>query len=153
MRGTGPKCRKKDGTDDVSLQLKLFLSLCSFLCLSWLVQCRPEQTSLRPWYKCIPLIIKKICPASASLFLCFQLAEELIYQGRRDEVKELVALFSKPHFKVKSTSSYSFTQPSPLSVISNTTNKINSSTVWEILLFSLCWELAEKTDTALMSVW
>ncbi|KAI3375231.1 hypothetical protein L3Q82_021735, partial [Scortum barcoo] len=31
--------------------------------------------------------------------LASELAEELIYQGRRDEVKELVALFSKPHFK------------------------------------------------------
>ncbi|XP_071348445.1 MAGUK p55 subfamily member 7-like isoform X2 [Trachinotus anak] len=31
--------------------------------------------------------------------LASDLAEELIYQGWRDEVKELVALFSKPHFK------------------------------------------------------
>ncbi|XP_070830400.1 MAGUK p55 subfamily member 7-like [Chaetodon trifascialis] len=31
--------------------------------------------------------------------LASELAEELIYQGWRDEVKELVALFSKPHFK------------------------------------------------------
>ncbi|XP_073347044.1 MAGUK p55 subfamily member 7-like isoform X1 [Pagrus major] len=31
--------------------------------------------------------------------LASDLAEELIHQGWRDEVKELVALFSKPHFK------------------------------------------------------
>ncbi|KAG7227309.1 hypothetical protein INR49_000313, partial [Caranx melampygus] len=31
--------------------------------------------------------------------LASDLAEELIYQGWRDEVKELVVLFSKPHFK------------------------------------------------------
>ncbi|XP_053293067.1 MAGUK p55 subfamily member 7 [Pleuronectes platessa] len=31
--------------------------------------------------------------------LAADLVEELIYQGWRDEVKELVALFSKPHFK------------------------------------------------------
>ncbi|XP_044076884.1 MAGUK p55 subfamily member 7-like isoform X2 [Siniperca chuatsi] len=31
--------------------------------------------------------------------LASDLAEELIYEGWRDEVKELVALFSKPHFK------------------------------------------------------
>ncbi|XP_023277602.1 MAGUK p55 subfamily member 7-like [Seriola lalandi dorsalis] len=31
--------------------------------------------------------------------LASDLAEELMYQGWRDEVKELVALFSKPHFK------------------------------------------------------
>ncbi|XP_051266096.1 MAGUK p55 subfamily member 7-like isoform X2 [Dicentrarchus labrax] len=31
--------------------------------------------------------------------LALDLAEELIYQGWSDEVKELVALFSKPHFK------------------------------------------------------
>nr|XP_046265355.1 MAGUK p55 subfamily member 7-like [Scatophagus argus]XP_046265356.1 MAGUK p55 subfamily member 7-like [Scatophagus argus]XP_046265357.1 MAGUK p55 subfamily member 7-like [Scatophagus argus] len=31
--------------------------------------------------------------------LASDLVEELIYQGWRDEVKELVALFSKPHFK------------------------------------------------------
>ena len=37
-------------------------------------------------------------------FLGVQLAEELIYQGWRDEVQELVALFSKPNFKVKSIS-------------------------------------------------
>lgn len=43
---------------------------------------------------------KKTYPASP-LFLCFQLAEELIHQGWSDEVKELVALFSQPHFKVK----------------------------------------------------
>lgn len=37
-----------------------------------------------------------------SFFLWFQLAEELLYQGWREEVQELVALVSKPHFKVKS---------------------------------------------------
>lgn len=43
---------------------------------------------------------KKTYPAS-SLSLCFQLAEDLIHQGWSEEVKELVALFSQPHFKVK----------------------------------------------------
>lgn len=31
----------------------------------------------------------------------FQLEAELLYQGRSDEVKELLALISKPIFKVK----------------------------------------------------
>lgn len=35
------------------------------------------------------------------LFLCFQLAKELMDRGWKDEVKELVALISKPHFKVR----------------------------------------------------
>uniref|UniRef100_A0A668URI3 Membrane protein, palmitoylated 7b (MAGUK p55 subfamily member 7) n=1 Tax=Oreochromis aureus TaxID=47969 RepID=A0A668URI3_OREAU len=43
----------------------------------------------------VPLIIN-IRPRSSSLF---QLAEELIYQGWREEVKELLALISKPHFQ------------------------------------------------------
>uniref|UniRef100_A0A3P9BMF2 MAGUK p55 subfamily member 7 n=1 Tax=Maylandia zebra TaxID=106582 RepID=A0A3P9BMF2_9CICH len=43
----------------------------------------------------VPLIIN-IRPLPSSLF---QLAEELIYQGWREEVKELLALISKPHFQ------------------------------------------------------
>uniref|UniRef100_A0A8C2XCA0 Membrane palmitoylated protein 7 n=1 Tax=Cyclopterus lumpus TaxID=8103 RepID=A0A8C2XCA0_CYCLU len=46
------------------------------------------------------LCYKDLMTHPAAPFLCFQLAEELIDQGWRDEVKELVALFSKPNFKI-----------------------------------------------------
>lgn len=81
----GPRGRTELGTA---------LMMCRFLCLS----CFFFQIFYEPHYKCVPLTIKNM--SSASPFLCFQLAEELIYQGWREEVKELVGLFSSPHFKV-----------------------------------------------------
>ncbi|XP_070701470.1 MAGUK p55 subfamily member 7-like [Pempheris klunzingeri] len=49
---------------------------------------------LRRFEKRSPIPVQERAASLAS-----DLAEELIYQGWRDEVKELVALFSKPHFK------------------------------------------------------